>query len=500
MLEARLVLVVALLLPGSLSWGDDGSTTQIPESQPAPATSVMLPEQAQATWEAWTGDFDGMVERRVVRVAVPYGGYQFFYQGGQARGAVHDLLQKFETFINAELGRGNVKVYVLIIPLSRDQMLPALLAGNADLIAGDLTITNIRSEFVDFSRPILTEINEVVVTGPSAPPLKSLDDLSGQDVLLSRSSSYFEHMVQIAADMGRRGIEPPVLLAADPLLEAEDILELVDAGMAGITILDDYKARFWSEVFPNITVRQDLVVKDAGKIAWAMRKNSPRFAEIVEKFLRRYGRGTLVGNDTYKRYLSDASRVRCANRRGSNKNLAALRAIFEKYGEQYDFDWLMLAAQGFQESGLKQSRKSPAGAVGIMQIKPSTAADRNVGIDDVSTAENNIHAGTRYLRFIADRYFSGPDIDPVDQWLLALAAYNAGPAKVNRLRREAKDAGYDPNRWFDNVEIIAARRIGRETVTYVSNIFKFYVGYRLTVERGLHFDERFEQQLTGCAP
>jgi len=172
--------------------------------------------------------------------------------------------------------------------------------------------------------------------------------------------------------------------------------------------------------------------------------------------------------------------------------------VFQKYGEEFDFDWLMLAAQAFQESGLRQDRRSPAGAVGIMQIKPSTAADPNVGVDDVSTVDGNVHAGTRYMRFIADRYFGDERFNTLNQWLFSLAAYNAGPAKINRYRREAAENGYDPDRWFDNVEIIAARRIGSETVTYVSNVFKYYVGYQISMERGALREERYSAELQEC--
>ena len=121
---------------------------------------------------------------------------------------------------------------------------------------------------------------------------------------------------------------------------------------------------------------------------------------------------------------------------------------------------------------------SSAGAVGIMQLLPTTAADRNIAIPEVDILENNVHAGTKYMRFILDRYFSDQEIDPLNQHLFAFAAYNAGPRRVAMLRKEAADEGLDPNLWFDNVETIAARRIGRETVQYVSNIFKYYVTYR----------------------
>ena len=156
--------------------------------------------------------------------------------------------------------------------------------------------------------------------------------------------------------------------------------------------------------------------------------------------------------------------------------------IFLKYANQYDFDWLMRMAQAYQESRLDHATKSPAGAVGIMQIKPSTAADKRVNIKDINQLENNVHAGTRYMRFLRDHYFGDSDMNETEKTLFAFAAYNAGPSRLINLRREAAAAGLDPNVWFGNVEVIAARRIGRETVQYVSNIYKYWMTYRLTLD------------------
>ena len=463
-----------------------------------PSTGELLPMPFAALWAPARMDYPAMIERRAIRVLVPYGGYQFYYDRGRPRGAVYGLVRRFETFLNNKLKSGNLKVYVIVIPVSRDELLPALRDGHGDFVAGDLTITSERSAEFSFSRPLLTDINEVVVTGPSAPRIETLSDLAGQEIVVRASSSYFEHLQSLAAEFESQGLEPPVIRKADELLEAEDLLEMVDGGIFGVTVLDEYKARFWSEVFEDIVVRDDLVVNQGGSIAWVTRQDTPLLLDKINRFLRQYGKGTLVGNDTFNRYLADASRVRCAHTARNSATTERLAALFRQYGDQYDFDWLMLAAQGYQESGLRQDRRSPAGAVGVMQIKPSTAADRNVGIDDVSNVENNIHAGSKYMRFLADRYFAGEGISELNQWLLTLAAYNAGPARVARLRREAADLGYDRNIWFNNVEIIAARRIGRETVTYVSNIFKYYVGYQVIRERGDVRSERHGETLQGC--
>ena len=463
-----------------------------------PSTGELLPMPFSAIWMPWRGDYEGMIERRVIRVLVPYGGYQFYYDQGLPRGAVYELVQRFETYINEQLDRGNIKVYVVVIPVSRDELLPALLAGHADFVAADLTPTEARSSEFNFSRPLLTGINEVIVTGPAAPQVATLDDLAGQEIFVRQSSSYFEHLRRLSATMEASGLESPQIEPTDELLEAEDLLEVVNAGMIGMTVLDDYKARFWAGVFPEITVREDLVINEGGTIAWATRKDTPELSKVINQFLRKFGKGSMIGNDTFNRYLKDAARVRCAHSGNNTGKIEALADVFQTYGERFDFDWLMLAAQGFQESGLRQDRRSPAGAVGVMQIKPTTAADRNVGIDDVSTVDSNIHAGAKYMRFLADRYFDDEGIDDLNQWLLTLAAYNAGPAKVARLRREATENGYDRNIWFNNVEIIAARRIGRETVTYVSNIFKYYVGYQVISERRDIRSQRHGEILTEC--
>ena len=138
-----------------------------------------------------------------------------------------------------------------------------------------------------------------------------------------------------------------------------------------------------------------------------------------------------------------------------------------------------MAAQGYQESGLDQNVKSKVGAVGAMQVMPATGKDMNVG--DITQIEPNIHAGVKYIRFVIDQYFKNEPMDRLNKGLFAFASYNAGPARVRQLRAEAQKTGLDPNVWFNNVERVAAQRIGRETVQYVSNIYKYYVAYQLAL-------------------
>lgn len=428
----------------------------------------------------WTGDLDGIVKRRRIRALVPYSLTSYFIDGAERRGIAYEALTFFEKELNEKLGKtGHVPhVRVIFVPMSRDKILPALIEGYGDLAVANLTITPQRLEEVDFSTPILKNVKEVVVTGPAAKGVRSFNDLAGKAVHVRPSSSYFEHLQGIN-DSLRQANQPTIqIVEADENFEDEEILEMVNAGLVPMTIVDEHKANFWEKVFDNIEVHRDIAIFSGGDIAWAVRKNNPKLKEAVNDFMRENKKGTLLGNIIYNRYLENTNYVKNTFTSEARQKFHYTRDHFIKYGEQYGIDWLLLAAQGYQESKLNQHLVSSAGAVGIMQIKPSTAKDPNVDIPDIHIMENNIHAGTKYLDFIHRKYFSDSSMDSLNARLFALASYNAGPAKIRKLRRQARRRGLDPNIWFDNVEILAAREIGREPVQYVSNIYKYYASYR----------------------
>jgi len=440
----------------------------------------LLPEQFGNLTAPWFGDLDGMAERHVIRVLVVSGGPQFFYYDGKPRGMIAELLQLLQQELNVGLDRRLDQVEIMPMPVSRDRLIAALVSGQADLVAADLTITEARSELVDFSVPFVRNVDEVVVFAPGeGSDVSSVDDLAGGSVYVRKSSSYFEHLTELNDDLIGRGLAPIQIDEANELLRSQDILEMVNAGLITATVVDSHKASSWSKVLSDLRVRDDLIVHAGGEIAWAFRKDSPQLAAIANDFARGHRQGTLLGNVLIKRYMENLHWVRNSTSDSGVDRLRQLLEYFNTSAAKNSIDPLMLAAQAYQESELDHDRESSAGAVGIMQIKPSTAADRNVGIQDISKPSDNIEAGARYMRFLMDRYFADPEMAESQRWLFALAAYNAGPARIQRLRRQAAVEGYDPNLWLDNVELIAARKIGRETVRYVRNIFKYYVAYRL---------------------
>jgi membrane-bound lytic murein transglycosylase MltF len=433
-------------------------------------------------WEIdkkWAGDFGGMAERRIIRVLVVYSKLGFFFDKARTRGMTYDLCMEFEKYINKKQKTGIRKIKLVFLPVLRDYLVPWLIEGRGDIAAANLTITDERKKNVDFSDPLLTNVKEILVTGSAAPSIENLNSLSGKEIHLRPSSSYYEHLKRLNKSFKKQGKSPVKLVAASEYMEDSDLLEMVNAGLIPMIIVDDHKAKFWAEIFDNIKLHPDVFVNSGGQIAWAFRKNSPQFQKVVNEFVKGHKKGTLKGNIFFKRYLKEN---RWARNSLSPKELNKFQnvvKIFKKYSDQYAFDYLMVGALAYQESQLDHNKRSHAGAVGIMQVLPSTAADKNVNIAGIENLESNIHAGIKYLRFIRDRYFNDPVVDPLNQNLFTFAAYNAGPAKIASLRKEAKKMGLDPNVWFGNVEVVAAKKIGRETVQYVSNIYKYFLAYKL---------------------
>jgi membrane-bound lytic murein transglycosylase MltF len=449
----------------------------------------LLDRGALSLTRSWTGDLDVMEEKRVVRILTVYGPGRYYLEEGQGQGIIAEMARLLEEHLNKRLERGHVRVLTMVIPVARDQLIPALLAGRGDIVAAGLTITERRAEDVDFSIPMSKPLNEILVTGPAAPAIATLEDLAGRTLYLRESSSYEDSVAALGTDFEARGLEPIRIKAMPEALEDDDLIEMVNAGLLPWAVVDEYKPQLWEGVFEEITVRDDLVFREGGRTAWAMRKNSPLLKELVDSFLRKNREGTLIGNIMRNRYIRDFDYAGNALSDEDYRRFNSLEDIFKRYGETYGIEYLFVAAQGYQESRLDQSVRSAAGAVGIMQLLPSTAAGPAVGIPNIEDPEANIHAGVKYLDYIRDRYFSDSEITPLNQALLSLAAYNAGPARVRRLRRMAEEQGYDPDVWFDNVELIAAQDIGRETVQYVANIYRYYLTYRMIAMQELIREE-----------
>lgn len=458
----------------------------------APSEADILRQDALMTFAMtpWKGDLDGMVKRRMIRVLVVYNRIFYFTDRFRERGLTFELMKDFEATLNKELGlKGADRVHVAFMPVARDRLLTGLLDGIGDFAAENITVTPDREQTVDFSTPFTDKAKEVLVTGPATPAIASIDDLAGTEIVVRRSSSYYESLGALNARFESEGKPAVKITFADENLEDDDIAEMVNAGLYPAMIMDLHKAKLWAQVFDKIAVREDIAVREHGLIAWAMRKDSPQLKAVLDEFAVEHKVGTELTNILIKRYLRSTKFVNDVLSESERAKFAQMVEFFKAYAGTYHFDWLLMIAQGYQESKLDQEAHNPSGALGIMQVLPTTAAADPIGIPDITAAEPNIHAGIKYMRFMVDEYFDDPAISDLDKHLFAFAGYNAGPNRIARLRKKAAAQGLDPNVWFNNVELLVSREVGREPVDYVANIFKYYIAYKQIEAARLAHDE-----------
>lgn len=429
--------------------------------------------------ETHRDDLRGILKRKHIRVLTTFNQTNFFIANTGFYGFEYSLLKDYERYINKPIGRRDLRVTMEFVPVRRNELIPSLLQGRGDIAAAGLTITPERERKVTFTRPYLTGINELVVSYKGVRGLSSLRDLAGKRIYVRRSSSYYESLKRLNRSLRENGLRPVKIFNADESLETEDILEMVNSGAIKLTVADHHIASIWASVLKNIQVNEKLALRKRGQIAWAIRKNNPELKKSVNSFLKTHRKGSLLGNIYFNRYFKKNRWMKNPLSAKAARRDMLLKRLFKKYAKRYSFDWKLIMAVAFQESKLNHKLRSPAGAVGIMQIKPATARDKSVGINNVNNLENNIHAGVKYLAHLRNHYFSDSDIKERDRVRLSLAAYNAGPTKIQRIRSKTKRMGLNPDRWFRNVELVALRHIGQEPVRYVSNINKYYILFNM---------------------
>jgi membrane-bound lytic murein transglycosylase MltF len=439
----------------------------------------------KVTAERFTGDFQQMLDRRRIRVVMPYSRTLYFNDKGNERGLTADLMREFERHLNKKYAKqlGKRPLTIVLIPSTRDELIDSVAKGTADIAAGNLTITEQRLKRVDFApSPSKVGESEVIVTGPKSPALAKLDDLAGKTIHVRPASSYYQSVAELNARFAKERKTPIKVVDLPDALEDEDILEMLNVGLIELAVVDDWKARMWAQILPAIKVRADLPLRTGVRIGWAIRHGSPQLQAEAEQFLAAAVKSASAEN-RLKQAMSRVKRIGNNTADAELKRFEQIVAIFEKYGKQYGFDPLMLAAQGYQESQLRQDAKSKGGAIGIMQVMPATGTELKVG--DIKVAENNIHAGAKYMDQLMDVYFKDANFTEAERPLFAFASYNAGPGRISQMRKEAARRGLNPDKWFHNVEIVTAEKVGIEATTYVRNIFKYYTAYRLALDTQL---------------
>jgi membrane-bound lytic murein transglycosylase MltF len=501
-------LALAILLSLGIMACSPGTSPEQPQAPPAPKETAPAPPVASEDEDLppllktpWKGDLDAIAQRRVVRVLLPFRRPEFFYMEGRPVGILQEAFQELETVLNKKYKTTSAnRIVVVLLPTPMDRMREKMTGGFGDIAAGSISITEENQAGADFTIPLLTGLKILAVTGPGAPELAAVDALSGKEVWVMPRSRMKKDLEDLNARLKSQGKAPAIMREADPVLEPGDVMEMVNAGVYPIALMQSSQAEFWAKVFDKVKPRTDLAIAEDVQLGWAIQKGTPQLKAYLDDFIKTHGVGTAFGNTVMRRYLKEAKYVRNATEVSEMKKFQATLPYFKKYSTQYNLDYLMMAAQGYQESRLDQSAKSQVGAVGIMQVMPSTAATAPVKIANIETEENNIHAGLRLMHFLIEDHFNEPGLNLQNRILFAMAAYNCGPGNVARCRTLATKMGYDPNIWFNNVEVAAAKVIGRETTQYVANIYKYYIAYRLAQGTNERRQEAEKKAIKAPAP
>ena len=315
---------------GPVSASPSAADTPIPAT---PSPYDALPEALRLVIDKpFTGDLDELVKRRAIRVAVTFNRTHYFIDRGQERGLTYEALKSFESDLNTDLKTGTLKVHVVIVPMSRDQLYPALAGGKVDMVAAMVTVRPELEKLVAFSEPTRTNVSQVVVTGPGAPPIATVDDLAGQEVFVRKASVYHESLIQLNEQLKARGKPAVVIEEAPDVLEDDDVLEMVNAGLAPITVVDDYLATFWSQIFTGIVVHRDIAVRSGGTLAVAFRKENPKLREAVNGWIRKHGKGDQFRNVIEQRYLKSVKYAKNAAADAERQKFQAVVELFKKYG------------------------------------------------------------------------------------------------------------------------------------------------------------------------
>jgi membrane-bound lytic murein transglycosylase MltF len=420
-----------------------------------------------------SSDWPEIERRGLLRVLVPRDRTNFFFAGNRLRGMEYELVHEFERSLAREPAGARPQIDIAYVPVAFDRLIPALLEGLGDVAAGGLTITPEREAQVAFTEPYLTGVAQIVVAHRDAPPLAGLEALAGQLVVVGPGSSYVGSLERLNQQLAARGLAAARVESPGRGFATEDMLELVNTGAFPYTVADQHVAELWSGVLGRLHLYPGLQLASGDRIAWAVRRDNPELKRVLDAFLLENRKGTRTGNVLFQRYFKDTQWIEAPDLDLHSGSLGAILEPLQRFAAQYGFDWRLIAAQAYQESRLDPAARSRSGAIGLMQLLPSTAKD--MGFEDVSGVEDNLHAGVKYMAWLRDTYFSDPALPEAVRVDFALAAYNAGPGRVRRWRREAPELGIDAERWFGGLENLALERVGFEPVRYVANINKYCV-------------------------
>jgi membrane-bound lytic murein transglycosylase MltF len=432
----------------------------------------------------YMGSLDNVKKKRFLRVLTTKNSINYFIHKSEERGYEFEMVKSFVSYMNKKEGfsEKDLPIRFEMIPVRRDELIPMLEKGYGDMIAAGLTDTPSRRKTLLFSDPF-RKVEEVLIVSSKIKSIKDWKGLSGHKIAVRESSSYFESLKKVNVFLKNNNIPEVDIIRVDESLETLDLIELVSLGKYTMTLADSHIAKVAVSIFDGISYIDGLNFRSNGRISWALPKKSKGMKRMIDGFLPSYKQGSFLGNITTKKYFKNIDKIKLGRNLESNKEISKHDLLIKKYADKFNFDWVLLSSQAYQESGLKQDVVNKWGAIGIFQIKQQTADEPYININNISGkkyTENNIHAGVKYMHWIKSRYFDkNVRMKEKDRIRFALAAYNAGPNRILKARGLAKKMGFDSDKWFRNVEYVLLSQGKLEPVKYVSDINKRFVAYSL---------------------
>lgn len=439
-------------------------------------------------------DLEQISERGHLIAASGYGATSYFIYKGQPMGYEYELLELLGEHLGLEIE--------LLIVRDLDNVFEVLNSGQADIIALGLTVTKERAEKVSFTRrhnvikQVLVqnkpknwrtmrrhEIDKMIIRNPI--------DLIGKKVHVWQGSSYYARLVNLCDEIGG-DID---IVAMPGYLSTEELICMVSRGEIDYTVADENIALINSAYCPDIDVHT--AISFPQRIAWAVRKTSPELQKAVNDWTEAMQDCTdyyTIYNKYYKNPRAFRERATSPYYAFHGGQISRYDDIIKTHAGELRWDWRLLASLIYQESGFDPNTVSWAGAAGLMQLVPETAA--LFGGENLYDPADNIMAGTNYLKWLCDIFKDVPDSS--EQTKFVLASYNAGQGHIFDARRLAEKYGKDPNIWDDHVGYYLLKKSnreyfnddvvmhgycrGQETYNYVNEVLDRYEHYRRHVD------------------
>ncbi len=433
--------------------------------------------------KTYLGTLDEIKKRKFIRFLTTDNSFNYFVDNGTQKGYEYEMANEFVDYLNKNLGlkEKDGLIYFEMIPVRRDELLALLSMGYGDIAAAGLTATEDRKKEFSFTTPY-NSVDELVIANQSLKEIRTIEDLSGKKVAVRKSSSYNESLVKTNKEFIKKSIPKIEIILIEEGIETKTIIELVSLGKFDLTLADSHIANAAKKVFNNIIVKEEIKLRENGKISWAIQKGAVKLLEELNRFMSKYKKGSLMGNINLNKYFNGIKRIGTKSFDQKKKQLSTYDTIIKEYAEKYNWDWRILAALAYQESKFNQDIKNRWGAIGVFQIKQMVANEKYINIPDIEgpeNARNNIHAGIKYLSWLRKTYFINQEIEEKDRIRLTLAAYNAGPGRLKQAAKKAIEMGLSPNKWFRNIEYALLAMGKTEPVNYVSKINNHFLAYAI---------------------